>query len=103
MKKISIVSPTYNEERNILDLHKTIKNVTDKLPYDFEFIYIDNKSVDSTREKLLSLASNDKSVKLIFNTRNFGHIRSPYYGITQATGDAVVYLASVFELLVYFA
>ena len=42
MKKISIVSPTYNEERNILDLHKTIKNITDTLPYDFEFIYIDN-------------------------------------------------------------
>ncbi len=97
MKKISIVSPTYNEERNILDLHKTIKNITDNLPYDFEFIYIDNKSIDSTREKLLSLARDDKSVKLIFNTRNFGHIRSPYYGITQAAGDAVIYLASDFQ------
>ena len=97
MKKISIVSPTYNEENNIVALHTTIKDITDKLNYDFEFIYIDNKSTDNTREKLLSLAKKDKSVKLIFNTRNFGHIRSPYYGITQATGDAVIYLASDFQ------
>ena len=94
LKKISIISPTYNEENNIISLHEKVKEVIKEFKYNFEFIYIDNKSTDTTREKLLSLAKNDKSVKLIFNTRNFGHIRSPYYGIIQTSGDATIYLAS---------
>ena len=46
---------------------------------------------------LKEIASNDKTVKLIKNTRNFGHVRSPYWGILNGTGDAVIYMASDFQ------
>ena len=69
-----------------------------RLPeYDFEYLFIDNASSDSTVEKLRFLAEGDHRVKVIVNTRNFGHIRSPYWGIIQTSGNATVYLASDFQ------
>lgn len=96
MKKISIVSSCYNEAENIEELCTRVFNVLDKYneKYEFEYILLDNKSTDNTAEKLKELAKNDSRIKVILNSRNFGHIRSPYYGILQATGDAVIYLAS---------
>jgi dolichol-phosphate mannosyltransferase len=55
---------------------------------------IDNASTDSTVKKIKEICSADKRVKLIVNTRNFGHIRSPYWGLMNSSGDAVIYLAS---------
>jgi len=94
MKKISIVCPTFNEEGNVEILHQRISNVMAKQPYDYEIIFIDNASTDRTVPTLRKLAQDDKQVKLILNARNFGHIRSPYYGILQAQGQAVVFIAS---------
>lgn len=95
MNKISIVSPTYNEEENIVILYDRIKSaILNFSNYEFEIIIIDNASTDGTRDILRKLAAKDKSLKLIFNTRNFGHIRSPYWGIMQASGDAIIYMAS---------
>jgi len=94
-KLISIVSPCYNEEDNIYELYGRInKAISCYAHYDFELIFIDNCSADGTRALLRQLAAGDKRVKLIFNTRNFGHIRSPYWGIIQSRGDATIYLAS---------
>lgn len=62
-----------------------------KLPgYQYEHIFIDNDSHDKTVDLLKAIAARDKNVKIIVNTRNFGHVRSPYYGVLQATGDAVI-------------
>lgn len=99
MKKlISIVSPCYNEVENVEPLWQAIKKVCDSLPqYDFEHIFIDNFSSDGTREVLKEIAKKDKRVKVILNARNFGHIRSPIYGMLQGKGDAVVILASDFQ------
>ena len=95
MPLISIVTPCYNEESNIEELYARIKRVLSSLSqYSFEIIFIDNNSTDTTVDKIKSLATIDKDVKLIVNTRNFGHIRSPYYGILQSRGKATVYLAS---------
>lgn len=95
MKKISITSPTYNEEDNVVELYERIIKQAELWPnYDFEFVFIDNASTDKTRILLRGLAADDNRVKLIFNTRNFGHIRSPYWGILQTAGDATIYLAS---------
>lgn len=95
-KKISFVSSAYNEEGNVRDLYEQVKAqmapLADK--YEYEQIVLDNASTDGTLAVLRQIAAQDKRFKVIANARNFGHIRSPYYGILQASGDAVVYLAS---------
>lgn len=97
-KLISIVTPTYNEIDNIELLLNRIRDVIGPLnQYDFEILVIDNCSNDGTQEKIRELALQDMRIKAIFNARNFGHIRSPYYGILQSTGVATIYMASDFQ------
>lgn len=97
-KKISIITPTYNEKENIKFLYEEIKNIIKKIDkYEFELVIIDNASTDGTVDILKEIAAHDSSVKIILNTRNFGHIRSPYWGIMQTSGDATIYLASDFQ------
>ena len=98
MKKISIITPCYNEEDNVRPLRDAVKQVMAGLPaYTYEHIFIDNCSKDRTRVVLRELVGEDRNVKAIFNTRNFGHIRSPYYGLLQSTGDAAIILAADFQ------
>jgi len=93
--KITLVSGCFNESENIGELYSRVLEIFNKFKnYEFDYIIIDNASTDATRDILRQIAFKDKRIKLIFNTRNFGHIRSPYWGILQASGDAVVYLAS---------
>jgi len=94
MKKISIVSPCYNEEYNIDELYQRIRQAMQGLDYEYEYLFIDNASTDNTVEKIRALAASDKRVKAILNTRNFGHIRSPYHALLQSDGDAVIAMAS---------
>ena len=90
-KKISVVTACYNEEENVEECHRQIKEQLDGFPqYDFEHIFIDNASKDNTVAILRKMAETDKSVKVIVNSKNFGHIRSPFYGMLQAHGDAVI-------------
>lgn len=94
-KLISVVTPTYNEEENVREVYRQTKDVFARLPqYQYEHLFIDNASTDKTEAILREIAATDPNVKLIFNARNFGHIRSPYYGLLQACGDAVVLLVS---------
>jgi glycosyltransferase involved in cell wall biosynthesis len=91
MKLISVVTPCYNEQDNVQECAKVIKEVFSKYPdYQYEHIFIDNASTDSTVEMLREMAKADHHVKIILNSRNFGHIKSPYHGLLQAKGDAVV-------------
>jgi glycosyltransferase involved in cell wall biosynthesis len=95
MKKISIVAGCYNEEGNLQELYDRLMKVMQKLPgYSYEIIIADNCSTDGSREILRRLAAQDKNFKVIFNANNFGHIRSPYNAFLQATGDAVIAMAS---------
>jgi len=93
-KLISIVTPCYNEEENMEELCQRIASVMTALPYDYEHICIDNCSTDGTVRVVKGIAAQDRRVKLIVNARNFGHIRSPYYGILQSMGDACVLIAA---------
>jgi glycosyltransferase involved in cell wall biosynthesis len=94
-KLISIVSPTYNEVDNINILYNRLIKVWGNYKnYNFELIIIDNASIDGTIDSLKDIASKDKRVKLILNNKNYGHLRSPYWGMLQAQGDAVIFLAS---------
>jgi glycosyltransferase involved in cell wall biosynthesis len=83
---------------NVGPLHAAIDAQFRKSPdYSYDHIFIDNASTDGTREALRQLAANDKRVKVIINARNFGHIRSPFHGLLQAEGDAVIYMVSDFQ------
>jgi glycosyltransferase involved in cell wall biosynthesis len=93
-KLISIVTPCYNEEENIDELYQRIVAIMETLSYDYEHICIDNASTDSTVKKIKELAAKDNRLKLIVNARNFGHIKSPYYGILQSRGDACILITS---------
>ncbi|EKE04052.1 MAG: hypothetical protein ACD_20C00109G0007 [uncultured bacterium] len=98
MKLISVMTACYNEEENVEDLYNHIKEVFSGLKhYRYEHIFIDNASNDKTVNILREIAKKDKNVKVIVNARNFGHIRSPYHGLLQAKGDAVVSLAADFQ------
>ena len=93
MTKISIVTPTFNEELNIEILCTAIKKEMQKLNLDYEHIIIDNSSTDNTIKILKEICSNDKKVKVIINSKNYGHIKSPFHGILQSTGDACLLMA----------
>jgi dolichol-phosphate mannosyltransferase len=94
-KLISIISPCFNEELNIEELYRRVaKSIAPCVEYEFEYLFIDNASTDGTVEKLKKLIKEDPRIKVIVNTRNFGHIRSPYWGLIQTSGDATIYLAS---------
>jgi glycosyltransferase involved in cell wall biosynthesis len=95
MMKISIVSPCFNEENNIPELYARLTEVIRSLPqFNFEIVFIDNASTDSSVDAIKKICASDPKVKLIVNTRNFGHIRSPFYGILQPDADATILIAS---------
>ena len=91
MKTISILTPCYNEEANVAELYQCVRAEMAKLgKYRYEHIFIDNSSQDRTVAVLKDIASRDHNVKIIVNTRNFGHIRSPMHAFLQTQGDAVI-------------
>lgn len=95
MKNISVVSACLNEAGNIEELVSRIDKAMSSLPqYNYEIVIIDNSSTDGTQEALRKLAAITPRLKVILNARNFGHIRSPFHGILQGSGDAVIFLAS---------
>jgi glycosyltransferase involved in cell wall biosynthesis len=99
MKKISVMIPTYNEEENVIPIQAAVRNLfSDELKsYDYEILFIDNKSTDTTREKLRQICRKDNRTRAIFNAKNFGQFNSPYYGLTQTTGDCAVMLCADFQ------
>ena len=95
MKTISVVTACFNEEEKVEQVYEQVKEVFNGLKsYQYEHIFIDNASKDRTLSILKQLARNDKNVRIIVNSRNFGHIRSPYYGLLQAKGDAVIQIVA---------
>ncbi|MBQ9786628.1 MAG: glycosyltransferase family 2 protein [Lentisphaeria bacterium] len=96
MKKvISIASGCWNEVENIPLLYDRVRKVLAKFPeYDYEFVIEDNYSTDGTREILREIAAKDPKFKVIFNSRNFGHIRSPFNALLNTSGAAVVWMCS---------
>ena len=89
---ISVVTPCYNEEANILECYQSVKAVFDqRLPdYQYEHIFCDNASKDGTVAVLREIAAKDPRVKIIVNARNFGPFRSLFNGLLSTSGDAVV-------------
>ena len=98
-KTISVMIPCYNEEENARPIYEAVRDELRKscASYDYEILFIDNKSTDRTREIIRSICAEDKHVKAIFNVKNFGQFNSPYYGILQTTGDCTITMCADFQ------
>ncbi len=92
---ITVLTPCFNEAENVDVLYERVKAVFAPLAgYRYEHLFIDNASTDDTVAKLRVIAARDRNVKVIVNTRNFGHVRSPYHALLQCRGDAVIGMAA---------
>lgn len=92
---LSVVTGSYNEEGNVDEwFERVLVSVAGIADLDVEVIWVDNASQDGTVAKVKAWCAKDARIRLIVNARNFGPIRSPFHGVMQAKGDAVVYLAS---------
>ena len=98
-KKISIMIPCYNEEENARPIYEAVRDeLLRSCPnYDYEILFIDNKSQDRTREIIRGICKEDPRVKAIFNAKNFGQFNSPYYGILQTSGDCTITMCADFQ------
>lgn len=94
MKLISIVVPVFNEEENIERFYNALLDVIDtfKDKYFFEFIFTDNHSEDNTFNKIQELKKDDKRLRVIRFSKNFGYQKSILTGYLRSKGDAVIQL-----------
>src|SRR3989338_1514471 len=92
MKTISVISAVLNEESNVLEVHRQIKDVFERIAgkYDYEHIFLDNGSTDHTVDILREMAARDKRVKVLVHSKNFGPMASTMNGYRHASGDAVI-------------
>lgn len=92
MRKISVITPCFNEAENVEICAAEVRKVmTEKLQaYNYEHIFADNASADSTLQKLRIMAVNDSRIKVIVNSRNVGPFRNMWNAMKSATGDAVI-------------
>jgi glycosyltransferase involved in cell wall biosynthesis len=99
MKKISVMIPTYNEEDNVKPMSEAIVKIfkEELTNYEYEIVYIDNFSKDKTRMILDEICRENKNIKAILNSRNFGQFNSPYYGLLQTTGDCTILMCADFQ------
>ena len=95
--KISVVTPTYNEFDNIGKIYDEIKKKFKEINCEYEHLIIDNNSSDGTINKIKELALKDKNLKIIINSKNYGHIRSPFYALLQCNSDATILMAADFQ------
>lgn len=87
---ISIVTPVYNEEDNVVFFHEEITKVMKTTGMDYELIYVNDGSKDRTDELIRELAEKDSHVRAITFARNFGHQTAITCGMDFARGDAVI-------------
>ncbi len=87
MPQVSILIPVLNEAENILPLFYEVKKY---VPEDFELLFIDDGSSDTTFIEIQQLALRDDRVKCISFSRNFGHQHALMAGMDYANGDYIV-------------
>jgi len=95
-KLISIVSPAYNEEKNVPLMVGEVRRVMGNIQkdYDFEYILVNDGSVDNTWEAIVNESKKDERIKGLCFSRNFGHQMALTAGLDHAKGDAVIYCDS---------
>ena len=86
--KISLIIPCYNEEESLSPFYNELNKVTAEMAdYDFEILFIDDGSKDKTLSILKELAKEDKRIKYISFSKNFGKEAAMYAGFCNSTGD----------------
>ncbi|MDD3692002.1 MAG: glycosyltransferase family 2 protein, partial [Bacteroidales bacterium] len=92
--KLSVIIPCFNEELVIKETYNRLKHVLDEIKQEYELIFINDGSKDKTYDILLQLSTEDKNVKILNFSRNFGHQCAVTAGINYCTGDAAVIIDS---------
>lgn len=90
MKKISIVVPVYNEQDNLKEFHKRITAIMNDTGYDYNLVFVDDGSKDSSAFILKQLVEEDNHVEAYLLSRNYGHQMALTCGLDNADGDAVI-------------
>lgn len=98
-KVVSVMIPCYNEEENVRPIYEAVRDelLANCARYDYEILFIDNKSSDGTRGIIRSICAEDRNVKAIFNVKNFGQFNSPYYALLQTSGDCAITMCADFQ------
>ena len=98
-KTISVMIPCYNEEENVRPIYEAVRDqlVNNCPAYDYEILFIDNKSQDRTRALLREICAGDRRVRAIFNVKNFGQFNSPYYAMLQTSGECTITMCADFQ------
>ena len=95
--ELSFAVPCYNEEGNVEAMCEALTREGRAHAESFEIILIDNGSTDGTRDKIRAICASNPHVRAIFNTRNFGQMRSPTHAIYEARGKAVIGMCADFQ------
>ena len=90
LKKLSIVVPVFNEEKNIKTFLKRITETISKIELDYEIIFVLDPSDDNTENEIIESISNNKNIKLIVLSRRFGQPAATMAGIHNSSGDLCV-------------
>lgn len=93
-KKISVVAPVFNEEIVVEEFYNRMKKVLEEATLEYEIIFVDDGSYDSTLKKLSVLHNKDSKVKVISFSRNFGHTTAVSAGLEFVSGDMVMIIDS---------
>lgn len=95
--EVGVLIPCLNEEANVREIHAAVREQLQRHATSWEIVFIDNGSTDATRAVMRQLCAEDRQTRAIFNTRNFGQMRSPTYGLFQTAGAAVIGMSADFQ------
>ncbi|MCQ2450526.1 MAG: glycosyltransferase family 2 protein [Clostridia bacterium] len=87
--KISLIVPCFNEGKTVALFYKEVIKVLSKIKYDYELLFIDDGSTDNTLKILKEISKENKNIKYISFSRNFGKEAAMYAGFSNASGDFV--------------
>jgi len=86
----SVVVPVYNEEEVVSVSYKRLTDVMESMQEDYEIIFINDGSRDNTAQIIANIIQEDKNVRLLNFSRNFGHMPAITAGMQYAKGDAII-------------
>ena len=90
--KLAVIAPCFNEEKNIKIFYEKLVSVINQLNISYNFIFIDDGSIDNTWKIIQELYSRDNNIKAVRFSRNFGHQTAIFCGIQKADADYVLIL-----------